>query len=160
MKNQCLIKHFFIAALIAVLAISMVPSQSAHAQTTSTSDLAVSLVSLPKHVKACKTFEMTFTVTNLGPDPATNLDILVMLPDPFTLVGLLQAPATLAVGEAATVTAVIKVVAFVPGEPRNESIGANVTSNPYPDISIDPNLDNNTFTTQIRLISKPTMSCF
>lgn len=150
----------FVAALVASLSISLAPAKTVVAQgTTTTSDLAVSIVSIPKHVKACQTFEATFTVTNLGPDPATHLNMIVMLPDPFSLVGLLRAPDSLAVGETATFYAAIKVVAFVPGEPRVTWIGIDAVSDRYPDISVDPNLENNGLFSEIKMISKPVLVC-
>ena len=145
--------------LVTGLTITMAPVQRVHAQETFTSDLAVTIVSIPKHVKACQTFEATFTVTNLGPDPATHLNMIVMLPDPFSLVGLLRAPDSLAVGETATFYAAIKVVAFVPGEPRVTWIGIDAVSDRYPDISVDPNLENNGLFSEIKMISKPVLVC-
>jgi hypothetical protein len=149
----------FMALLIAILTISLMPTQGVHAQQTYTSDLGVTIVSIPKHVKACQTFEATFTVTNYGPDPVPNLNIMVMLPDPFSLVGLQGAPASLAVGETVTFSAAIKVVAFVPGEPRLTWIGIDATSERYPDTSIDPDLSNNGIFQEIRMIGKTVMTC-
>lgn len=162
MKDQFVIKNRYsllIVALILVLTISLMPAQSVHAQQTYTSDLGVTIVSIPKHVKACQTFEGTFTVTNYGPDPVPNLNIMVMLPDPFSLVGLQGAPDSLAVGETVTFSAAIKVVAFVPGEPRLTWIGIDATSERYPDISVDPNLENNGAFQGIKMIGKHVMTC-
>lgn len=159
MKYRTFVHFLFIAALIAMLAVSMVPAQTVHAQVEYTSDLGVTIVSIPKHVKACQTFEATFTVTNYGPDPVPNLNLMVYLPDPFSLIGLFRAPASLAVGETATFSAAIKVVAFVPGEPRQTWIGIDATSERYPDTSIDPDLSNNGIFHDIRMIGKPVMTC-
>lgn len=158
MQNQNTVKRLhllMIAALVLALTISLAPLPAVHAQTTSTSDLQVAIISIPKHVKACQTFQATFTVTNFGPNPASNLHIMVLLPDPFSLVDLIGAPDSLAVGETVIFSATIKVVAFVPGEPRNTWIGIDAIS----DTSVDPNSDNNPIYRQIRMISKPVLSC-
>ncbi len=150
----------FIATLISMLTISMAPAQTVHADTVTTmSDLKVRIVSMPKHVRACQTFKATFSVKNLGPDPASHLYMLVMLPDPFEVVALRGAPKSLKVGQTVTFSAVIKVVAFVPGEPRKTWIGINTISDPYPNISIDPNPENNPVFRNIRMISNPVLVC-
>lgn len=157
MKKQTLTKNprlLFIAAMVAVLTISMAPAQAARAQVTSTSDLAVSLVSLPKHVKACDVFEAVYTVTNLGPDPASNISLLIHIPDAFQDIGTLGLPDTLDAGETATFTVVIWVGGFVPGELRSAWVGVTVYS-----ASVDPNLDNDELRAPIRIISKHVDSC-
>jgi hypothetical protein len=163
MKNQILVKSLhvlFIAVLIAVLTVSVAPAQTVRADgITTTSDIKVRIVSMPKRVRACQTFKATFSVKNLGPDPASHLYIMVMLPDPFEVVVLKGAPTSLKVGQTVTFSADIKVVAFVPGEPRQAWIGINAMSDPYPDISIDPNPDNNPVTRNIRLVSDPVEAC-
>jgi hypothetical protein len=71
MKNQTFIKslhRLFIAALIAMLIISAAPAQTVRAEVTSTSDLAIQLVSAPRHAKACQIVTTTFIITNLGPE--------------------------------------------------------------------------------------------
>ncbi|HSB01666.1 MAG TPA: hypothetical protein VLE49_13530 [Anaerolineales bacterium] len=149
-----------IAALVATLTIGLAPAQTARADAiTTTSDLKVRIISMPKEVKACQTFRATFSVKNLGPDPASHLYIMVRLPDPFELVRLRGAPESLRVGQTVTFSAVIKVVAFVPGEPRKTWLGIDAMSDPYPDLSIDPNPDNNPVFRNIRMVSKPVLSC-
>ncbi len=152
-----------VTVLIAGLVISAKPVQKVSAASlvsvTTTSDLKVWIVSIPKSVKACQTFRATFSVKNLGPDPASHVYITIMLPDPFGLIALRGAPKSLKVGQTVTFSAVIKVVAFVPGEPRGSWIGINAASDPYPDISIDPNSENNPVFRNIRLISKPVLAC-
>jgi hypothetical protein len=143
-----------------MLTLGLAPAQIARADgITTTSDLKVRIVSIPKHVKACQTFKATFSVKNLGPNPAKNLYILVMLPDPFEVVALKGAPTSLRVGQTVTFSATIKVVAFVPGEPRKTWIGINAISDPYPDISIDPNSENNPIFRNIRMVSDPVVRC-
>ena len=163
MKKQSLSKSLhllFIAALVATLTIGLAPAQTARADAiTTTSDLKVRIISMPKEVKACQTFRATFSVRNLGPDPASHLYIMVRLPDPFELIELQGAPESLRVGQAVIFSAVIKVVAFVPGEPRKTWLGIDAMSDPYPNISIDPNSENNPVFKNIRMVSKPRLAC-
>lgn len=148
-----------IASLVAVSMISMVPAQTAHAQASSTSDLAVKIVSMPAAAKACQTFKVTFSITNRGPDQASNLHMIVMLPDPLEVVSLRGAPDSLAVGKTVTFSAIVKVVAFVPGESRKAWVGINAISDPYPNVSLDPNSQNNPVFKNMRLVSKPALTC-
>ncbi len=163
MKKQSLVKGLrlpFISALITMLVISIAPAQIARADViTSTSDLAIQLVSAPQHAKACQIVTATFTITNLGPDEATGVYVQTSIPDQFGDVALLGVPDSLAVGQTATITAILKVVAFVPGESRSAWIGAHVWSDPYPNISIDPNPANNEVSTPVKMISKPVLTC-
>ena len=92
---------------------------------------------------------------------ASNIGLCeVGITDQFDTVGILGAPDYLGVGETATVKAVIKVTAFVPGESRSGWVSAGAVSEPYPDTSIDPNPDNNNSGSTIKLISKQVMSCW
>jgi len=163
MKHRSLARSLqllFTTSLIAVLTIGMTPAQTVDTDSiTTTSDLTVRVISIPKSVKACQTFVATFSVTNLGPDPASHLFIAVMIPDPFGVISLRGAPESLAVGETVKFSAVIKVVAFVPGEPREAWVGINAMSDPYPDISIDANQENNPAFRDIRIVSKRRMTC-
>jgi hypothetical protein len=157
-KKQTLAKGLhllFSAVLIAVLPLSIAPAQTARAQaTTSTSDLLVTVISAPKHVRDCEVFEVTFTVTNLGPDPASSVFVNVSIPDQFDYTDIQGAPAHLAVGETATFTVVIKVTAFFQGWFRKVWAGVTMTSEPYPDISVDPNLENNRAEAPIKIIGQ------
>ena len=159
MNNRSIVKSLhllFIAVLVAALVISAAPAQTVDADgITTTSDLKVRIVSMPKEVKACQTFRVRFSVKNLGPDAASNLYVMVRLPDPFELVALQGAPTSLRMGQTVTFSASIKVVAFVPGEPRRTWLGIDAMSDPYPDISIDPNSENNPVFKNIRLVGKP-----
>ncbi len=163
MKKQSLEKSLhllWMATLIVVLIISMIPMQRARADvTTPTSDLAIRLIFAPQHAKACQTVTAFFTVTNLGPDEATNIYVQTSIPDQFGDVALLGVPDSLAVNQTATVTAILKVVAFVPGESRSAWIGAHVWSDPYPNVSVDPNQDNNQVSTPVKMIGKTILTC-
>lgn len=163
MKKRSVVKSLhllFIAVLVAVLTLGAAPAQTVRADgITTTSDLKVRVVSIPKTVKACQRFKATFSVKNLGPDPAKNLYMLIMLPDPFEVVALRGAPKSLRVGQTVTFSATIKVVAFVPGESRSAWVGLNAMSDPYPDISIDPNGDNNSAVKNLRIVSNPVEIC-
>lgn len=146
--------------LIAVLVISMAPAQTVRARTTSTtSDLAVKILSMPSSAKACQSFRVKFSITNRGPDPASHLSMIVMIPDPFSVVRLSGAPTSLGVGKTVTFSATIKVVAFVPGESRKAWVGIDAISDPYPNSSLDPNSNNNPVFRNMRLVSKPVMIC-
>jgi hypothetical protein len=148
----------FSAVLIAILAIGIAPAPRAGAQEmTSTSDLIVSVVSAPKHVRDCEVFEVTFAVTNLGPDPVSALDIHIGVPDAFAQMDVPEAPDSLAVGETATFTVVIQVTSFFKGNDRKAWALARVF--PSPDFRVDPNLENNRTEASIRIIG-PDKSCF
>lgn len=107
----------------------------------------------PRHVKACDTFEVSYAIHNPGLDDAANVNVFINVPDPFEVIDVQGVPEHLGPGEKAKVTAVIKVVAFVPGEVRQAWVRAGVTSD------LDPNADNNEVFTAIRLISKSAISC-
>ncbi len=126
---------------------------------TSTSDLVVTVVSASRHVRDCEVFEVTFTVTNLGPDPASSVFVNVSIPDAFDYTDIQGAPTYLAVGETATFTVVIKVTAFLQRDYRKVWAGVTLTSEPYPDISIDPNFENNRAEAPIKIISQQRNYC-
>jgi hypothetical protein len=149
---------FFIAGLVMALAISLAPVRSVYAD-TSTSDLAIELVSAPKTAKSCQVFEATFKITNLGPDEASGLFVNISIPDQLGWLDLLGVPETLAAGESVTVTAVVKVVAFGPNDTRDAWIGAGVSADPYPDTSLDPNWENNNVSRYLKLVGKPKGVC-
>ena len=145
---------FFMGMLIAMLTISMMPIQSVQAQDPTTSDLALSLVSIPKHAKACQTFEGIYTVTNLGPDPVNHLSGGAGIPDAYDIIDVVGLPESLGVGESATFTIIIMVTGFVPGETRHAWVNAGVISDYYLEPSIDPNPENNIINSEMKLIGK------
>lgn len=151
--------HPLLIAILAIaFAIGLTPVPAAYAD-TSTSDLAIEILSAPRHVKACEVFEVTFRITNLGPDPATSLFVFASTPDQLGAFELSGVPETLAAGESVIITAVVKVVAFGPGDPRNVWIGGGVSSEPYPNTSLDPNRENNRVSQPLRLIGKASGTC-
>jgi hypothetical protein len=159
---RTLTRHFLRSTLAIVAPVALVGASGlpAVAQVVSTSDLSISIVSAPpRHAKACETFDATYAITNLGPDDATGTYVQINIPDQFEVVDLLGVPASLAVGESATVDVVVKVVAFVPGESRTAWVSARVASDPYPDVSIDPDPSNDSVTSPVKLISKQVVSC-
>lgn len=160
MKQQRLVKSMhllIIAALVAMLIPGLSPAQTAYAKVqTSTSDLAVNLVSVPKTSKACDVFQAIFTVTNLGPDPAYNTSIMVHIPDAYHDIALLGVPYFLAVGETATISAVIWVGSFEPGETRRAWVGVTASGLAT---SFDPNLDNNYVNSDMKIVSQPVITC-
>ncbi len=131
----------------------------------SISDLAIQLVSAPRHAKVCEVFEQTYRIQNLGLDTAENVVVEVGGTDQFDVIsvqgvsGAGSPGVTLPPGESMLVTTVIKVTAFVPGESRDGHVGETVGSDVYPDIAIDPNADNNVLYMTVRLVSKQKISC-
>jgi hypothetical protein len=123
------------------------------------SDLAIKHVSGPKSAKACETFTETYTITNLGPDFARNVNVGVIVPDAFDVTEMQGVPVNLEVGESATITAVIKVVAFVPTESRKWRLTAGIYSEIYPDTNVDVDLNNNEVSNPITLTGKHRMLC-
>jgi|SRR5690349_19166160 len=69
------------------LIISLVSSQVAYAA-TSTSDIAVTLVADQNKVKSGQTVTYTATMTNLGPEDASFVDVGFSLPDQLNLVSM------------------------------------------------------------------------
>ena len=161
MKKQTVTKGLQLvlsAALIALLTLSIVPAQTARAQvTTSVSDLTVSVISIPKHGKACETFEVTYAVTNLGPDPAANVNIGINVPDQMEFLDTQGAPSSLGVGETAIITAIVEVL-YVDRD-RKGWVDATVFSSVSPNISIDPNRENNRLSSPFKLIG-PKKACW
>lgn len=162
MNKQRVVKclpWLIIASLIALLNPGMPSAQPVLAQEmTTTSDLAINLVSMPKTARACEVFQVIFTVTNLGPDPATYVDVGTHLPDAYNEIAILRSASeyNLAVGETATFSAVIWVGGFEPGENRSAwvGVGAHLRAE-----GIDPNPDNNRVEKDMKIISKPVLSC-
>ena len=148
-------RPLFIAIVITLLAASLFSAPAARAQVATTSDLAVSLVALPKHVKACQTFDAVYTIKNLGPDPATHLYLQVSIPDAYQDLEIVGLPETLAVGQTTTVGVIIKVLVFEPGETRRAWVGVELGSF----ASLDPNLENSTTRTPMRIVGKYISRC-
>jgi Domain of unknown function DUF11 len=140
------------------LAVSLAPVRTAYAD-TSTSDLAIELISAPRHAKACQVFEASFKITNLGPDAASGLFVNTSIPDQLGTLSLLGVPSTLAAGESVIVTAVVQVVSFGPNDTRSAWVGAGVSADPYPNTSIDPNWENNNTSRSLKLVGKPNPLC-
>jgi Domain of unknown function DUF11 len=152
------LRLFFIAALVMALAVALAPVQAAYAD-TSTSDLAIELLSAPKNVKACEVFEVTFRITNFGPDDASGIFVNTSVPDQLGTLDIVGVPSTLAAGDSVTITAVVKVVSFGPNDTRSAWVGAGVSADPYPNTSIDPNWDNNNASRSLKLVGKPNPLC-
>ena len=156
------IRYFARAALViltqaALLAMTSLPG-AAHNQFSS--GLEIQLVSAPpQQVKACETFKATYVISNHGWGNAANVSVLINVPDPFEVLHVQGVPANLGPGKSARVTAVIKVVAFVPGESRDAWVRAVVTSDNHPDASHNLKTGKNEVITAVRLISKPVTSC-
>jgi hypothetical protein len=85
--------------------------------------------------------------------------VFASTPDQLGTLDVSGLPETLAAGESVIITAVIKVVAFGPGDPRNVWIGGGVSSDPYPDTSVDPNPENNGASQPLKLVGKASGVC-
>ncbi len=129
------------------------------------SDLSIVRVSGPKRAHACQIFREAYRVTNLGPDPATRVQVSIGGGDQFGFIsvngvpGNLSAPFNLAAGQSKTIVAYFKVVAFVPGETRDGFISATIGSDIYPDVTFDPNPNNNAAGTSVWLVGQPSEGC-
>jgi hypothetical protein len=146
-----------IASLVALLYPGMSLAQPVLAQEmTTTSDLLVKLVSMPKSARACDVFQVIFTVKNLGPDLVTRVDLGTHLPDAYNEIAILGSPYYLDVGETATFSAVIWVGGFEPGENRRAWVGVGAS---LPADGIDPDLDNNRVEKNMKIVSEPVVSC-
>jgi hypothetical protein len=149
-----------VVAILAVLVTLGMTTPPASAQTTSTSDLSIKIISgPPSHVRACQTFKVVYKVTNHGPDLATNVNIWSNTPDPVDRMKISKNSFTLAKGKSKTVTATYKVVAYVPGESSTGWVTAGVVSDVYPNISIDPNPANDQVTRTLKYVGKQVTSC-
>ncbi len=130
------------------------------------SDLSIKLASMPRHAKACQTFDMTYRLTNNGPDTAHNVMLSIGLWDQFDAIAIDGVPVgqprsgiTLAPGESALMTATIKVTAFVPGGSRQGLISGYVWSDDSSTIPLDPNSANDGVDYMLHLIGRQVMSC-
>jgi hypothetical protein len=156
------IQHFarpacVILTLVVLLGMTSLP---AAAHQGFSSGLVIQLGSPPpRQVMACETFKVTYRIHNSGPFNAANVSVLINVPDPFEVMHVKGVPVNLGPGKYALVTAVIKVVAFVPGESRQAWVRAVVTSDLHQGAGLDPIPGKNEIITTVRLISKPVDSC-
>ena len=157
LKSQAARVIISILLTVAVLGMTTPPADAE--EITTTSDLAIRLLWAPRHAKACETFKVIYLISNRGPDPASNVNVQIGIPDPFSVVKVVGAPVNLAARKSEIVIVTLKVVAFVPGEGRNWWITGSVSSDPYPNISIDPKPANNEVTKPIKLLGKHVQVC-
>lgn len=129
------------------------------------SNLKIKRIYGPTQARACQTFKETYWITNMGPDPATDVRVSIGGMDHFDFVsvdgvsGSISDPFDLAVGESRKVITYFKVVAYVPGEIEVGWISASIGSDPWPDIAYDPNVANNNAATPIQMVGEPVMTC-
>jgi hypothetical protein len=129
------------------------------------SNLKIKRIYGPTQARACQTFKETYWITNMGPDPATDVRVSIGGMDHFNFVsvdgvsGSISDPFDLAVGESRKVITYFKVVAYVPGEIKTGWISASIGSDPWPDLAYDPNMANNEAATSIRMVGEPVMTC-
>ncbi|MGE5072065.1 MAG: hypothetical protein ACM3MF_01440 [Anaerolineae bacterium] len=129
-------------------------------------DISITRLSGATKAKACQIFSETYRVTNNGPDWAQNVVISAGGTDQFDVISTDRTPGrfsggfSLNAGESRDIVVYIQVTAYVPGESRMGWISADVTNDLYPELSLDRDTTNNSVGTQIRMISKPVMTCF
>jgi hypothetical protein len=152
------VARLIVAILVVVVTLGMT-TPPAIAQTASRSDLAIRLISAPRHAKACETFKEIYIITNYGPNRATNVTVWINIPDQLSTVKILGVPVNLAPRKSVIVTAYFKVVAYVPGESSDGWVTARVESDVSPAVSIDPKPGNNEVTKPIKFIGKQVLTC-
>jgi uncharacterized repeat protein (TIGR01451 family) len=123
-------------------------------------DLALTKAADRKNVKIGQTITFTITVTNLGPEDATNVYFGDALPDPLNFVsascdrgptfGGACSVASLAVGESATITLVATPISNPARSERRFTNTAFIASSG----TFDPNPDNNIATLHLHIVGK------
>lgn len=123
-------------------------------------DLALTKTADRKNVKIGQSITFTITITNLGPDAATNVFFGDALPDPLNFVtascnkgptfGGACEVASLAVGESATITLVATPIT---NPARSERRFTNTAFIGASD-AFDPNTDNNTASLRLHIVGK------
>lgn len=162
----------FILNIIGIfpLIISLATSKPAFAA-TSTSDISITLVADQDKVKMGQTVTFTATMTNLGPEDASFVDVGFSLPDQLNLVSMTcdrgispDTPfceySTLAAGETVVSTLVATPTPGSTVHPRELTMTANVffevDCSFDPNCTLDPNKDNNSASLTTKLIGKLT----
>jgi len=159
----------FIMTILGILPLilSLGTSQVAYAA-TATSDISVTLVADQSHVKMGQTITYTATMTNLGPDDAIAVDLVIFLPDQLDVVsmncdrvspdGTFCEYSTLAAGETVVSTLVATPTPGATTQDRKLTVTAEVLleidCSFDPNCTIDPNSSNNSASVNTRLIGK------
>jgi uncharacterized repeat protein (TIGR01451 family) len=126
-----------------------------------TADLAITKTTSQKNIRTGENVVFTITVTNLGPDTATDIVFGDAIPDPLNFVasscdgGMIVlgicSVESLAVGESATITLVVTPVPGLHGSQRKFSNTAVISiSTPT-----DPNTSNNLASVDLHVIGNP-----
>jgi large repetitive protein len=150
--------RFFLSFLSVLIFFSgNVPSASAQ---STTADLSLTKKADRKNVRIGQNITFTITVTNLGPDTATNVFFGDALPDPLNFVsascnkgptsGGACEVASLAVGESATITLVATPIT---NPARSERRFTNTAFIGASD-AFDPNPNNNTASLRLHIVGK------
>ena len=150
------------------LIMSLGSSQLAYAA-TSTSDIAITLVADQSQVKMGKTVTYIVTMTNLGPEDASFVDIGFSLPDQLNLVSMTcdlgispDTPfceySTLTAGQSVVSTLVATPTPGSTVHPRKLTVTANVLFEVDcsfdPNCTFDPNSSNNSASLTTKLVGK------
>jgi uncharacterized repeat protein (TIGR01451 family) len=154
-------KNWISRSLIFALALLLLLAPVAHAAAQeSTADLSLTKTVDDKTMKIGQNITFTITVTNLGPDTATNVVFGDPLPDPLNFVssacdtGVVSwgfcTVSSLAVGESATVTVTSTPVTNPAKSERRFTNTAFIVGSD----TLDPNPDNDTATLQLHIIGK------
>jgi uncharacterized repeat protein (TIGR01451 family) len=167
--NKLIQYRRFIVNIIGILPLilSLGTSQVAFAA-TATSDISVTLVADQSKVKMGQTITYTATMTNLGPDDAIAVDVVIFLPDQLNVVsmtcdrvspdGTFCEYSTLAVGETVVATLVATPTPGTLTHDRKLTVTANVfleiDCSFDPNCTFDPNLSNNSASVTMKLIGK------
>ena len=125
-----------------------------------TADLSLTKTADRKNVKIGETITFTITVTNLGPDTATDVYFGDSLPDPLNFVsatcdegevfwGLCRVP-SLAAGESATITVVTTPITNPAKSERKFTNTAFIAESD----AFDPNIDNNFASLEFHIVGK------
>jgi uncharacterized repeat protein (TIGR01451 family) len=162
--------HRFIINIIAILPliISLGNAKPALAA-TATSDISVTIVADQSQVKMGQTVTYTVTMTNLGSDDASFVDVDFSLPDQLNLVSMTcdrgispDTPfceySTLAAGETVISTLVATPTPGSTVHPRKLTVTANVffevDCSFDPNCTFDPNTSNNSASLTTKLVGK------
>jgi uncharacterized repeat protein (TIGR01451 family) len=126
-----------------------------------TADLAITKTTTQKNIKSGENVVFTITLTNLGPDTATNILFGDALPDPLNFVasscdkGMVDfrfcRVESLAVGESATLTLVATPIPGLRGSQRKFSNTAFIGES----TPLDPNTSNNFASLNLHVVGNP-----
>jgi hypothetical protein len=145
-------RRLFRAGIVGTVVMGLVLSSAPGVLAATTADLSITMTG-PTRIKSGGFYTYTITVTNLGPDTATRINIAggggdqidevsVQCQDNGSFGQSQCNPSDLAPGASTIATYTLRVSGLVQHESRNAFVGASVAQD-YADPNPDPNLDNN-----------------